>query len=418
MGCSSTVKLILCSPLATLERQLSDRLGYFDPSFDTITPDLNIATPALPILDSLEYDGDVLEIAGSEIAIEQEENAPEPPDLTGGTSASSDYTGWSDWNQGPLIMSSGLTASSGQTTSNTPHLVNSLADVSGLVQADLYVSLLPSLHSRRLYSLPRMFFRGLGLLKCCRDQLYFDRVHPVAPIIHKRRYFAWAAQENPSPARACLRSAMRTIATVVSTQFRGLSDPLYAETRRMVGSLDESDAPWLASKIQLEQIQAWLLLAHYEFLCKHEHQAMLTAGRALRLVQLSRLNDVDATGASSVEFGAAAATGGSADEDRDEEGGPRETAKSPAPSLASRDAFVKTEEKRRTFWLAYCLDRFFLIRSEWPLTLHEDMVSCPLVVHSGDVFPLPAPVCPPPRPRRGDVDPLLLVADSRTSPSA
>jgi len=185
--------------------------------------------------------------------------------------------------------------------------------------------------------------------------LYFDRVHAVAPIMHKRRYFEWAGQENPSLARACLRSAMRTIAAAVSAQFQCLGDALYAETRRMLEKLDASEhrSHWMTGKIQLEQIQAWLLLAHYEFLRMYEHQAMLTAGRAFRLVQLSRLYDVDTP---DVGFTAASAV-------------------STASSPVSDEAFAEAEEKRRTFWLAYCFDRFLSTRNEWPLTLHEEMVS-------------------------------------------
>ena len=99
--------------------------------------------------------------------------------------------------------------------------------------------------------------------------------------MHKRRYFGWAGQENLPPARACLRSAMRTIAGTVSAQFRNLSDALYAETRRMLEDLEVSRHCSLGN-IELEQIQAWLLLAHYEFLRMHEHQAMITAGRVFR----------------------------------------------------------------------------------------------------------------------------------------
>jgi len=74
---------------------------------------------------------------------------------------------------------------------------------------------------------------------------------------------------------------MWTIAGTVSAQFRNLSDTLYAETRRMLENLEASDHR-LPGNIQLEQIQAWLLLAHYEFLRMNEHQAMITAGRVFR----------------------------------------------------------------------------------------------------------------------------------------
>lgn len=199
-----------------------------------------------------------------------------------------------------------------------------------------------------------------------RDQLYFDRVHNVAPIIQKQRYFAWADQGNPSPARACLRSAMRTVASAVSAQFWSLSDALYAETRRMLEALDGGEnghgLPWvtdkaaLGSTIKLEQIQAWLLLVHFEILRMPNHIS-LTAGRAFRLVQLSRLYDIDANDLSPApEFAGCLPL-------------------APLPSVTDK-SFAEAEEMRRTFWLAFIFDRFLSTRDNCPLTLHEELVSC------------------------------------------
>ncbi|RYP69021.1 hypothetical protein DL771_006347 [Monosporascus sp. 5C6A] len=170
------------------------------------------------------------------------------------------------------------------------------------------------------------------------DQVYFDRVHAVVPIIHKRRYYSWAGQEHPEPARHCLRLAMQTIASSVSPTFCNLSEALYNQTRRILNALDV-----LPPEVtQLEHIQASLLVAHYECVRVHEHRAMLTAGRAFTMVHLTRLYDVDGAG-------------------------PSET----------HDNFAETEERRRTFWLAFALDRFLCMRNESTLTLNEDMMLYP-----------------------------------------
>jgi hypothetical protein len=171
-------------------------------------------------------------------------------------------------------------------------------------------------------------------------------------MIHLRRYFVWAGQESLPLTQACLRSAMRTIAAAVSAQYRGFSDVLYAETRRMLESYCQTqatDALRLMSndKLVLELIQAWLLLAHYESFRMDERHAMLTAGRAFRLVQIARLYDLD-----------------SPDDD------------SPATVESETDeAFAEAEERRRTFWLAFSFDHFLCSRNEWPLTLQEEMAS-------------------------------------------
>ncbi|PGH13816.1 hypothetical protein AJ79_03384 [Helicocarpus griseus UAMH5409] len=142
--------------------------------------------------------------------------------------------------------------------------------------------------------------------------LYFDRVHVVAPILHMRRYFSWASQEHTTPARECLRSAMRTMAAAVSAGFHSFCDGLYAETRSMLDMMDALEP----ATTQLEQIQAGLLLAHYEFMRMHERQAMVTAGRAFRLVQMSRLYDIDGS--------------------------------------TTEDTFSEVEERRRTFLAGLC----------------------------------------------------------------
>ncbi|KAL3451456.1 fungal-specific transcription factor domain-containing protein [Aspergillus insuetus] len=194
------------------------------------------------------------------------------------------------------------------------------------------------------------------------DQLYFDRVHPIAPFLHQRRYFTWVSYETPSLARSCLRSAMRTIAAAMSAQFRSLSDKLYAETRTALARLDGNSIE--RSPPSLEQIQALLLLAHYELLKTDEETAMVTAGRCFRLIQLARLGEADALEDQGLsgQMGAAG-TGGT----------------------SWNEAFAVSEEKRRTFWVAYCFDRFLSSRREWPLTLQEDAIRTGLP-HSEQTF--------------------------------
>ncbi|KAK4447397.1 fungal-specific transcription factor domain-containing protein [Podospora aff. communis PSN243] len=179
------------------------------------------------------------------------------------------------------------------------------------------------------------------------DQLYFDRVHPICPIVHRGRYFASAAKERPDAARASLQGAMRGMAAAMSAQWCDHVDSICHETRLL---LEANCSVRAKSKddIPLEHIQAWLLLAHAELLRAGEQQAMLTAGRAFRLVQMARLHEIDAY----------------------EE----------ATTQQPEGRFAEIEEKRRTFWQAFCLDRFLCLRNEWPLTLHDEMVRTRLPV--------------------------------------
>jgi hypothetical protein len=165
---------------------------------------------------------------------------------------------------------------------------------------------------------------------------------------------------------------MHTAAAAASSQFREIEDALYLDTREMLSALETRCVGGrrkyrhrsASNNMPLEQIQAWLLLAQYEFLRKDEHQAMITAGRAFRLVQLARLFDVDSPSSSSAvtEF---TTEGGEGLGYGNEHTGLQST----------QEPFARTEEKRRVFWMAYCLDRFLNWRNEWPLTLDEETVS-------------------------------------------
>lgn len=189
-----------------------------------------------------------------------------------------------------------------------------------------------------------------------RDALYFERVHPFAPIIHKARYFSWADQDSPSLVRNALRLAMWTLAAAISTQFQNLSHRLYAATRHALHRLDgnDRDLPWTTGDIQLEEIQAWLLLAYYEFVRMERHHVLLTAARAFRLVQLTQLHSVDALNPSMQKDAHGCSPG------------------SPEPG-DPMNAIL--EEKRRTFWLAFCFDRFLNAHDSLTFTLQEEVVS-------------------------------------------
>lgn len=92
-----------------------------------------------------------------------------------------------------------------------------------------------------------------------------------------------------------------------------------------------------ADTSQLELAQAWILISIYEFIQGTFQRAWSSAGRAIRLVQLMRLGDLDA-------------------------------------EPVGADDFVVREEQRRTFWIAFCLDRLTCIMEKLPLTLSEHPV--------------------------------------------
>jgi hypothetical protein len=136
----------------------------------------------------------------------------------------------------------------------------------------------------------------------------------------------------------CLQYAMWTLAMARSTQFDQMGDMLYVETRAALEALDLADSDM--GTCHVEQAQAWILLTLYEFSRTNYRRGWISAGRAFRHVQLLQLYDLD----------------------------------SPEAPGAARDV-IEMEEKRRTFWVAYCLDRFVSISNGSPLTLNEEVVS-------------------------------------------
>ena len=171
-----------------------------------------------------------------------------------------------------------------------------------------------------------------------RDQLFFDRINTSIPVLHHRHYLSWAKHATKNPSRDSLQCAIWTLASLSSAQFRHLQNVFYQRARQMLDSL--SLGSYDQDPMDVEQVQAWILLAVYESSRAQHQQAWLSAGRAFRGVQLMRLHEIDI----------------------------------PAQSSNPQGDFVETEEKRRVFWMAYFFDHLFSMRNDWPITLSEHMV--------------------------------------------
>ncbi|KAI0478561.1 putative Zn(II)2Cys6 transcription factor [Xylariaceae sp. FL0804] len=169
------------------------------------------------------------------------------------------------------------------------------------------------------------------------DQLFFDRAYMFAPILHAYRYRSWSRQLNKSKQQTCLQHAMWTLASSLSSQFQVSVRQLYGKTRQLLLALESDE---LCQHISIEQAQAWLLLAIYELTCNDYHRGMMSAGVAFRLVQMMRLYEVDAPQhpqSTPVQAQCQARLG---------------------PSGLVQEDWIDAETRRRTFWLAYTIDRF------------------------------------------------------------
>lgn len=135
---------------------------------------------------------------------------------------------------------------------------------------------------------------------------------------------------------------MWALAAASSAHLQHMRESLYTSARSAIEALDHDIESSSAACLQVAQ--AWLLLTHYEFRYMSYRRAWLTAGRAFRIIQLAKLHEIDRLNDVSI-------------------------------NMAHPEAWSEAEEKRRTYWLAYCLDRFLNMSDEWPLSLHEEAVS-------------------------------------------
>lgn len=130
-----------------------------------------------------------------------------------------------------------------------------------------------------------------------------------------------------------------------SSQFENVREAIYNETRQKLEENDLSENNM--NVVQIEQVQAWILITSYEFLRSSYQRAWFSAGRVFRLVQLLRLHELDNHSELLQMLSAS----------------------------SSQEEEIGREERRRAFWVAYCLDRFISVQNGLPLTLNEEVVS-------------------------------------------
>lgn len=172
-----------------------------------------------------------------------------------------------------------------------------------------------------------------------RHQLYFEKVHPSIPMIHRPRYLAAMNLAPNMRPPICLRYIMWCLASTCSEKYGSLTEIFYHRAKKYA-YLDEMKGHG-ESMITLAHCQAWLLISMHEFKCMHFPRAWLTVGRAARAAQMMMLHRLDGTGLDVKQC------------------------------LAPPRDWTEREERRRTFWMAFCQDRYASIGTGWPMTIDE-----------------------------------------------
>lgn len=101
--------------------------------------------------------------------------------------------------------------------------------------------------------------------------------------------------------------------------------------------------------ISTAHAQAWILICTYEFKMMYFPRAWLSTGRAVRLCQMMGMHRLDGAGLDVKQC------------------------------LPPPKDWTEREERRRTFWLAFCGDRYSSIGTGWPMNIDEGDVRCSLL---------------------------------------
>ncbi|KOS20816.1 putative transcriptional regulatory protein [Escovopsis weberi] len=178
-------------------------------------------------------------------------------------------------------------------------------------------------------------------------QIYFDKVHHSVPMIHRYRYLAamnlcGAPLISIAPALrppVCLRYAMWALACSISDKYSNLMDLFYQRARKYV----EADymKGYGEHMISVAHCQTHILLTIYEMKMMYFPRAWINTGSAVRLAQMMGLHRLDGVGLEVKQC------------------------------LPPAKDWTEREERRRTFWMAFCQDRYASIGTGWPMTIHE-----------------------------------------------
>ena len=159
------------------------------------------------------------------------------------------------------------------------------------------------------------------------------------PVLHKGRYLASLNMAPSLRPPVALRYAIWTMAASVSDEHSGLQTHFYRRARKYLEDMEMKGHG--EGIITVATPQAWLLVTTYEFKLMYFPRAWMSTGRAVRLAQMMGLHRLDGAGLEVKQC-------------------------LPAPK-----DWIEREERRRTFWAVFCLDRYASIGTGWPMSIEE-----------------------------------------------
>ncbi|KAI4250786.1 MAG: hypothetical protein L6R42_008631, partial [Xanthoria sp. 1 TBL-2021] len=180
-------------------------------------------------------------------------------------------------------------------------------------------------------------------------EIYFRQVHPSMPMLHPYRYRASMGLAPHMRPPVSLRYAIWCLASKLSDRLFNHQEVFYRRARKYA-EIDEMKGLGEAF-VTVAHCQTWVLICTYEFQMMYFPRAWSSVGRAVRLAMMMGLNRVDGMGLDVKQV-------------------------LPPP----RD-WTEGEERRRTFWMAYCVDRYASMGTGWPMAMDERDVKSNLPVN-------------------------------------
>ncbi|KAL8815257.1 MAG: hypothetical protein Q9223_005594 [Gallowayella weberi] len=171
------------------------------------------------------------------------------------------------------------------------------------------------------------------------QQIYFESVHPSMPMLHPYRYRASMGLAPHMRPSVSLRYAMWALASKLSDKYHSHHEIFYRRARKYA-ELDEMKGLGEAF-VTVPHCQSWIMICTYEFQMMYFPRAWSSVGRAVRLAMMMGLNRIDGAGLDVKQV------------------------------LHPPRDWTEAEERRRTFWMGYCIDRYASMGTGWPMAVDE-----------------------------------------------
>ncbi|OGM50656.1 C6 transcription factor Prf [Aspergillus bombycis] len=179
---------------------------------------------------------------------------------------------------------------------------------------------------------------GMGMISLG-NRIYFEDVHIYMQIIHHQRHLAALHHAAHAQPPICLQYMIWCHAALVSERYNHLHTTFY-ERARKYAEVDEMKG-YGAGILSLAHAQTWLLITVYEYKMMFFPRAWLSCGKASRLAIMLGLHQLDSPNSQVKQC-----------------------------FIPSTD-WVEKEERRRVFWTTFCIDKFAVIGTGWPVGVDE-----------------------------------------------